>query len=64
MKAVYTRKFPSLEAAQSYLKERGRLEYFGREGRYAEVYIYLLHLPDGRKYHVNVSNEGKVEVME
>lgn len=64
MKKIHTKQFATLEEALSYLEKRGTLEYFGRNGRNAEQYIFLLHLPNGRTYDVTVYDNGKVETWE
>lgn len=62
MNRKYTHQFPSFEAAVAYLEERGTLQYFGRNGRMAEQFIYIFTHKDGRVFHVDVYNDGKMVV--
>ncbi|WP_426455400.1 hypothetical protein ACP26L_36000 (plasmid) [Paenibacillus sp. S-38] len=58
----YRRQFASNDEAISYLEERGKLVYFGREGLRAEKYCYTLTLPNRLVYHLFVYEDGLVEV--
>lgn len=59
-----TRKFPTYDEAITYLSERGKLEFFGRVGDRAEIYIYKFTLHSGKIYRLNVYQDGNVEVRE
>lgn len=59
---MQSKKFPTLEEAETYLQSKGTLEYFGREGRYAEIYVYGLTIGN-KKYGLLVHENGYVEVI-
>lgn len=61
---MQSKKFPSFDTARAYLEERGRLEFFGRIGDRAEIFVYNLHTHDGRLFRLFVYEDGKVEVIE
>jgi hypothetical protein len=58
-----SRKFPSLEAAQEYMRERGELKYFGREGTDARTYVYTLTI-GVKVYHILLVENGTLFVMD
>jgi hypothetical protein len=54
-----SKQFPSYEEAESYMKERGELKYWGTEGN---AYVYTLTI--GIKvYHLLLEDDGLVEVL-
>lgn len=59
---MQTRKFPTFEEAKAYLEERGRLEFFGTIGWNPQYFVYNLYLHDGRTFHINVYEDGLVEI--
>jgi len=59
---VWKRKFPSFEEAIAYLEERGKLTFFGWNGLENEYAVYNYQHHDGRRFHVNVYKDGKIEV--
>lgn len=63
MKRKQKRQFDNREEAMAYLKERGDLQYFGRDGHRYEYCVYTLTLPSGKKYGVDVYDDGRVEVV-
>jgi hypothetical protein len=61
---VRSRKFPSLEEAVKHLKDRGRLEFFGRAGSDYEYGVYKFHHTDGRSYYLDIYMDGMVVLKE
>lgn len=58
-----SRKFPTFDEAIQYLEAAGELKYFGRAGLSCEYCVYTLTV-NGRKYYVDVYDDGKVVVKE
>lgn len=58
-----SRQFPTFEAAIAFLEERGKLEFFGREGHNCDIFIYNFTC-EGRLFHLWIYENGKVEVKE
>lgn len=56
------KQFPTYEEAIKYLEERGRLEFHGRDGREYEYCVYTFYHHDGRKFYVDVYNNGLMVV--
>lgn len=57
-----SKQFPTIEAAESYLKSCGKLEYGGREGTDAKTYVYSLTI-GSRVYVLLVDETGLVRVI-
>lgn len=60
---MQSRKFTSLEEAQEYLKSRGKLKYWGREGIDAKTYVYTLTI-GSRVFHLFLHEDGLVRVTD
>jgi hypothetical protein len=56
-----SRKFTTMAEARDYLTERGKLEYFGRDGIDAKTYVYTLTI-GVRVYHILLRDDGFVTV--
>jgi len=56
-----SRKFPTYDEAKAYLESVGKLQFFGRVGNNAEIYVYTLTI-GAKEYHLNVYADGKVEL--
>jgi hypothetical protein len=62
MKRNQKRQFPTREEALEYLRERGELQYHGREGHNFEFCVYTYTLESGKKFMLFVHDSGLVEV--
>ncbi|MCU6797980.1 hypothetical protein OB236_38230 [Paenibacillus sp. WQ 127069] len=56
-------KFSSLEEAQSFMEERGKLKYWGREGTDCSDYVYTLTIGIV-VYHILLHKNGTLRVMD
>lgn len=61
---MYSKKFPTSEDAETYLKEKGTLKFHGRAGRNYEYCVYTYDLFDGRRYYVDIYDDGKIVVKD
>ena len=60
---MHTRQLQSFEDAVQYMEERGELSFHGRAGRDYEYCVYTIKLFSGKRYRVNIYDDGKVEVF-
>jgi hypothetical protein len=58
---MQSRKFPTLEDALSYMKERGKVTYWGREGTDAKTYVYTLTI-GVKVYDILLHEDGLLRV--
>lgn len=58
---MQSHQFESLEAAITYLEERGTLKYWGWEGQVEGYYVYTYIDLKGFKWDMNVYKSGKIE---
>jgi hypothetical protein len=58
-----SKQFPSLEEAKSYMKSRGKVTYWGREGTDAKTYVYSLTIGH-IVYHILLESDGYLRVTD
>jgi hypothetical protein len=56
-----SKQFPSLEEAKEYMKSRGKVTYWGREGTDAKTYVYSLTI-GVMVYDILLHEDGLLEV--